>query len=366
MAVGQKANILYVDDTEANLLLFEASFEKEYNIFLANSGNKGLNILRENDIAVLISDQRMPGMSGTDLLEIAANEFPHVMRFMLTAYTDYETVVESINKGQIYGFFNKPFKTREVSLALNKALEVYNLRQRNQQVLEELEKANRELLEMDQSRTLFLSSITEEIRTPIGKIMSAVHMLKDKVDASELSELLGYLDTSVSRLESFSEATKLLARLKNPQSSIKRELVSLKEVIEISTIDTRNLLDENNLHVELHENGKGLTVEGEEELLLICAEILLKNAIVHTNSGDRIIIGINSNSIDITDGGANYHPTLINQLNALFSRENPDTIDGGIELALASQIMRSHEGKISIKQTEDMQVCISMLFKGTD
>jgi len=360
--VEQKPNILYVDDTEANLLLFEASFEKDFTVFLANSGSKGLEILRNNEIAVLISDQRMPGMSGTELLELATTEFPDVMRFMLTAYTDYDTVVESINKGQIYGFFNKPFKTKEVRVAINKALEVYYLRKKNQQMLEKLEQANKELLDMDYSRTRFLSTITEEIRTPISKIMSAVHMLKDKVDASELSELLAFLDTSVSRLESFSRATTQLARLKSPQTNVKNDSISLKEIVEISIIEMKNLLDENKLGIQLEELSGPAVISGEEELLLSCTGILLSNAVSHTGQEEKISVAIGEKSLSITDGGVNYSDEFLGKLGKLFSNNNPATLDAGIELALANQIMRSHGGKISIEKQSNNRICITMVF----
>lgn len=362
-AADQKAKILYVDDTEANLLLFEASFEKDYTIFLASSGDKGLEILRSNDISVLISDQRMPGMSGTELLEIAAEEFPHVMRFMLTAYTDYDTVVESINKGQIYGFFNKPFKAREVKMAINKAIEVYTLRQKNQQMLTQLENANRDLLEMEHSRNLFLSSITEEIRMPISKIMTAVHMLKDKVDASGLGELLGFLDSSVSRLESFSFATRQLARLKSPQFELKNSRVSLKELLEIATIEKKTLLNESFVELRFEELSNGVAVEGDEELLVSCAGILLANAVKHTPEKGEITVSIDRDILTFTDGGAGYTDKMLNQAEVLFSSESTVSLDAGIELALASQIMIAHGARLRLSKLEDKKVSISMDFR---
>ncbi len=364
-AAEQRANILYVDDTEANLLLFEASFENDYNIFLASSGEKGLEILRSNSINVLISDQRMPGLSGTELLEIVAKDFPDVMRFMLTAYTDYDTVVESINKGQIYGFFNKPFKPKEVKVAINKALEVYQLREKNKQIIKELEHVNKELIEMDLSRTKFLSSITGEIRNPVKKIMSAIHMLKDKVDASELSELLGILDNSVSRLENFSIVANQLDSLKSPGFKLKTAPVSLKEMVEISIIDNKNLLNENalDINLEVADTGK---IEGEEYLLLSCIGILLTNAILHSPANSKIDLIIKNDGISITDGGENYENNRLEQLMQLFSRENPVSAEAGIDLVLANQIMRAHDGELTIHKQTDNKVCISMVFGTAD
>ena len=80
-----RANVLYVDDLQTNLILFQATFEKDYNIVLAESPQKALEILREQDVQVLVTDQRMPDMTGTELLELVAEEFP-------------ETQIRAVNK----------------------------------------------------------------------------------------------------------------------------------------------------------------------------------------------------------------------------------------------------------------------------
>ncbi|GAI75631.1 unnamed protein product, partial [marine sediment metagenome] len=123
-----KANVLYVDDMKTNLILFQATFERDYNVILCQNPAKVLDILRKQEIQVLVTDQLMPEMTGAELLEIVAREFPGIRRFLLTAYTDFETVVEAVNKGQIHGYINKPIQADEVRTSLNNALEVYYLR----------------------------------------------------------------------------------------------------------------------------------------------------------------------------------------------------------------------------------------------
>lgn len=94
-----KATVLYVDDDVENLNSFKAVFRRDYEIYVADTAEKGLSLLREKNIQVLISDQRMPGTTGTELLEIAAREFPKTQRFLLTAFSDFDPLVEAINKG---------------------------------------------------------------------------------------------------------------------------------------------------------------------------------------------------------------------------------------------------------------------------
>ena len=103
-----KANILYVDDDIENLSSFRALFRREYNIFTASSAKKGLEILSQKEVQVVITDQRMPEMTGTELLEVVAKDFPKTQRFLLTAYSDFDPLVDAINKGKLQGYFSKP------------------------------------------------------------------------------------------------------------------------------------------------------------------------------------------------------------------------------------------------------------------
>jgi signal transduction histidine kinase len=362
-----KPNILYVDDNETNLVLFEATFQNDYNVFLANSGEKGLEILSEDKFAVIISDQRMPGMTGNELLQTVQEKFPDVMRFILTAYTDYDTVVETINKGQIYGFFNKPFDPETVKMALNKAIEVFNLRQANKQIMKDIARANRELREIDKSKTRFLSKIINEIRTPINKIMSAIHVLKDKMGTNELVELLNYLDISVSRLESFSNAASQLARLNEENLPFHFDNISLKESVELCIIENKNSLDETGIKVELTEKEKDIKVNGESELLVQCLTSILVNSIIHTESNGTIRISIGKKEefgyVEIIDQGSGYTKNQVDELVSFFSNNGGSiNYNMGLEMILAKQIMMSHNGNVVMVHNDDNSISTRIIF----
>jgi len=364
----QRPNILYVDDIENNLILFEVLFKDHFNVSIADSGKKALGLMREKEFAVLISDQSMPEMSGTELMEIVKTEFPDMMRFILTAYTDYKTVVDSINKGEIYGFFNKPFDSEAVKMSLNKAIEVYNLRISNKKMIKELARANSELLDLDKSKTRYLNIITNEIRSPINKIMSAVHMLKDRIGSNDLSELLFYLDTSVSRLESFSFAANQLARL-NEENNAPIELkdVSLRELTELCVLENKNLLDKFLINVDFKEQNQDVVVKGENDLLMACLTTLLMNSLKHTEKNGNILLHFEESSefkcLEIIDDGSFYSSHQIdNMMNFFSGDQKSDDFTPGIELILAKQIMISHGGRIIIAQNEDKKVSTQMMF----
>jgi len=142
---SEKAKILYVDDERGNLQGFKALFRRDFEIFLAPTAEEALEILRAEDIQVLVTDQRMPGMTGTALLELAAEEFPQVLRFMLTGYSDFDPLVDAINKGKIHGYFPKPLKPVEFMKRIHKGIETLQLKKQNALLLERL-KQNQAML----------------------------------------------------------------------------------------------------------------------------------------------------------------------------------------------------------------------------
>ncbi|WP_156307194.1 response regulator [Sphingobacterium endophyticum] len=125
MNTENKINVLYLDDEENNLFSFKATFRFKYNVFTALTGAEALDIIRNNDIQVIITDQRMPEMTGVEFLEKVIKIKPDPMRILLTGYTDMGAVVDAINKGKIFHYLNKPWKEEELSQTINRAFEIF-------------------------------------------------------------------------------------------------------------------------------------------------------------------------------------------------------------------------------------------------
>ncbi|MBV9960308.1 MAG: HDOD domain-containing protein, partial [Acidobacteria bacterium] len=115
--------VMVVDDEPANLRLLERLFRRNYEVVTANSGDEALKLLEQHDVAVIITDQRMPGMTGIELLQRAAEMRPHTVRIILTGYTDVEALVEAINCGQVYKYVAKPWNNDDLRLTVTRALE---------------------------------------------------------------------------------------------------------------------------------------------------------------------------------------------------------------------------------------------------
>lgn len=123
-----KPKILLVDDEASNLELLHRTLYRDYQVFQATNGPQALEILaQDQDIAVIISDQRMPLMSGTELLSVAATQYPDIIRIILTAYTDVEDLVEAINSGKVFKYVTKPWKTEELRTLVSQAVDTHNV-----------------------------------------------------------------------------------------------------------------------------------------------------------------------------------------------------------------------------------------------
>ena len=145
MSEVKKINILYVDDEANNLTSMKATFRTEYNIFTASSAAEGIKILSEKTISIVISDQKMPEISGAEFLASIKDEYPDTIRILLTGYTDMEALIEAINKGQIYYYLNKPWDEQQLRMLIDKSYEVYSLRIHNKELTKKLLEANEQL-----------------------------------------------------------------------------------------------------------------------------------------------------------------------------------------------------------------------------
>jgi DNA-binding NtrC family response regulator len=133
--------IMIVDDEAANLRLLERLFRNDYEVTTAESGEEALRLLDQHEVALLITDQRMPGMTGVELVKRTATVRPRMVRIILTGYTDVETLVEAINSGHVYKYVTKPWNNDELRLTVSRALEHYE----TNRARHELEMTNRRL-----------------------------------------------------------------------------------------------------------------------------------------------------------------------------------------------------------------------------
>jgi len=140
-----KITILYVDDELNNLISFKAAFRIKYNILTAISGEEAINILKKHEVNIIITDQRMPQMTGVEFLENILHEYPDPIRILLTGYADMNAVIDAINKGKIFHYLTKPWNEAELDMAITRAYEVYKMRMDEKQMNQKLTISNEQL-----------------------------------------------------------------------------------------------------------------------------------------------------------------------------------------------------------------------------
>jgi two-component system cell cycle sensor histidine kinase PleC len=177
--------LMYVDDDPQTLRLFRRCFTDEYRLHTASNGPEALELLARESVHVLFADQRMPGMSGIQLLETVARDYPDTTRVLVTGYTDIEVVIDAINRGAVYRYLSKPWDIEDLTATVDNALELHSLKSRNQQLIASLDEQNRLLLRtVDELR--FLNQLDLELKASLdveGVLMTTIDRLGGELGA---------------------------------------------------------------------------------------------------------------------------------------------------------------------------------------
>lgn len=168
-------NLLIVDDEPSVISALKRIFiDEPVKIYSAHSAVEGLEILKTCPVKVVISDEKMPGMTGSEFLSVVRRDFPNIVRIMLTGHASLEAAMKAINEGEIYRFFTKPWNGLDLRFAVRSAIEKYDLEEENRRLLEIVKKqaVDMKLLERqfpgiteikrDQNGRVVLSDLSEE------------------------------------------------------------------------------------------------------------------------------------------------------------------------------------------------------------
>jgi len=171
--------VLYVDDEEKALKYFEKTFGDEFRIFTANNAADGLKLVEQHgeNIGVLLSDQRMPGEKGVQLLERARQIRPRLVRMIITAFADYDVTVDAVNLGNIFRYISKPIQVDDVRHTLHRAMEFYILQMERDGLLQEKLSVLQNLLITD--RVLGLGVVAAGLNLHLHQPLRAVHAFLD-------------------------------------------------------------------------------------------------------------------------------------------------------------------------------------------
>ncbi len=231
MLQTEKPKLLCLDDEIHNLDALERIFRKKYNILKAIGGIEAIELLNQHkDIQIIISDQRMPGISGVEFLQKSLETHPDCIKILLTGYTDIESVIESVNKAQIYRYLTKPWDATDLANTVDQGYEKYQLKIDLKRKNKELEQALADLKELDQAKSNFMILINHELKTPLTTIMSFAGLLKETILTEEQVLFTDRINKSSEKLKKIVDDVLLIAKGELNLLTINRSTVDLEKI----------------------------------------------------------------------------------------------------------------------------------------
>jgi len=274
--------IVCIDDEAHNNEALERLLRKKFRILSATQPQEGLELIKEHKPAVIISDQRMPQMTGVELLKKSLEYSPDSVRLLLTGYTDLESVISAINEGQIYRYLTKPWEPNDVMMTIESAIDTYNMKQ-------EIRKQNEELKSLDKLKTDFMILVSHELRTPLTGITSFVDLLKEEIKNADQKTYLAHIDKNAARLRKLIEDILAITRLKTEKTPIKASAVDLQQLIKACWTAVSR---EQGKKLEMTVTGAAPTFSTQENLLKDALMRLFANCYQHASDGATVKVNI--------------------------------------------------------------------------
>lgn len=196
-ANAERGQLLIIDDEEEILRALQRQFRREYDVYTAISAEAGYRVMTEHSVQVILSDQRMPGMNGSEFFGRVKSEFPDAIRLLLTGYADIQAVIAAVNDGNIFRYITKPWDPVELGATVREAFNRYNLIVQNRRLIQQLQETNATLERRVAERTaelkeangrlqaatmhkdLFIGMAAHDLRSPIQIVQGFVDLLLD-------------------------------------------------------------------------------------------------------------------------------------------------------------------------------------------
>jgi two-component system sensor histidine kinase/response regulator len=338
-----KRDILYVDDEMDNLIVFQATFDEHFNVFIAESGAEALKMLEERQFPVVIADQRMPKMSGAELFETMRRKYLHTKRVMLTGYADPKAMLDAINQGQVFYFVKKPWEQDVVFSILVRAIEAYDLSISNTVLTDRLLAAD---------RCAALGRSAAQLAHEMGNqlcMLPLLELIEDEYsDHEDLVQMAGFARTTYERLVQIINEVKAFVR--SDREEIVTQPVAMAEIVH-ELVDflryERSLpMEKLKIDVQAAPSVNANRVKLQQVLLN-----LLKNAAHAIRDGEdgQIALTVSVDGehvvIVVADNGHGMTPDVAARIWDPFFTTKGDE-GNGIGLDIAKSIIESHGGTI--------------------
>ncbi len=351
----------------------------EYRVLGATRVSDGLRLMAQESVHIVMTDQRIPGMTGVEFLERVRESYPDAVRLLFTAYADIETVIDAINQGNVYGYISKPWDPQELRATLHQAGDYYDLQTERKRLMAEvqeknrqLETANHELMQANEMKKIFIRLASHEFRTPLTVILGLAELacMSPEVPPS-VRVWLEQMRTSGLRLnDRVDEMVKLLLA-EQFERPLQRRPVNLGGLISQAVADVAGFAQQRRQTLARNVAGDLGTMALEEDKIYDCLVQVLMNAIKFTPDGGTIEIGAQRDAdravIRIVDHGVGIDPeSLPHIFHPFFTRfdsahHSSGTFEFnrrglGLGLSVVKTFVEMHGGRVTVQ---------SELHKGT-
>ncbi len=369
----QKYAILYVDDEELSLKSFARAFGSEFRVLTAATAQDGIKVLSEHrdQIAVLLTDQRMPGEKGTWLLEQARQLQPHTLRILVTAYADMDAAIQAVNSGAIYKYVHKPWDPHQLETLLRRALDFFALERERDQLVKERVSILHNLMIADRLLSLGLLSagLSHHIRNALVAVKTFLDLTPDKLreEGLNLQSLRHpdfwqeYYGSVQGQLDKINGLLKDLWLASEKPSFEFKDVVRLREVVELAFDRFRKDYAAKGIQVEnaIPADLPHLTVDHQRFHRLF--ELLFEDELVSLPAGSRIRLHAKTLAedrqapcvrIEIEDNGPGLPKEVLDFIFGPFVPRTDSPSEYGIRLMACFFIVHQHGGRIVARSTE--------------
>lgn len=339
-----KRTLLYVDDEPANLLVFRMAFEDDFNVLEASSAAEALELFTTHEIPVVVADQRMPEMTGVELLHVVQRDYPYTIRMLLTGYTDPDSMMEAINKGHVYNFITKPWERDTLFVTLVRALDAYDLTISNNALIERLGHADR-----CAALGHCAAGVAHEMRNQLF-VLPLVELVEERYPHDdELVQLAGIARDTQERLDSLIK--EVMDFVHKDHGTCEKIRISLgdvaREALSLAAMDERM-------------PKQCLKLDVRAEPIILCHKVkieqvvfnLLRNAAdaVHSQDHREITCVVDCDGeeavLSVRDNGPGIDPSHLERIwDPFFTTKGADGT--GLGLDLCRGIIEAHAGRIT-------------------
>ncbi|MEQ8418194.1 MAG: hybrid sensor histidine kinase/response regulator [Imperialibacter sp.] len=373
----KKYSILYVDDESNNLIVFRNAFFRNFKVITSNSAEEALDILKTEVVQVIISDQRMPGMTGIDFLSKANQISPDSIKMILTAYSDIDVILKAVNEVGIYQFILKPWDSNHLLLTLNNAIQKYELSTQNKALIDDLGKAkanleqkviertqelatkNKELSTLNEVKDKFFSIISHDLKLPIASLNILLEIMlsfKHQLDEQKVHDL------GEKAKEYLQHVTQLLDNLLHWSLSqtgdikISNKKTDLVKVAK-GQVDLFDFLaSQKDIRIIMETDGHPLWSMVDENMVSLVLRNLISNAIKYSHEKGEIHLSFSREKdvviISIVDDGVGIPQELIDKLKGnMWSEPRRGTLNekgAGLGLRLGKEFIEKMHGQLII------------------